>query len=154
RCFHATLALARFVLLRREAALPISCRAPAHSASTLPRARAPRATCRCTATRCPQREAMRGAQREERDSVKSYSWLRRLLVTIVLAVTTAGLQLLGFLWLLPWAEACLPRSSPALVAQATSPLSGNLASRRPPAPSAPSLRPAPWREIQVREVQK
>jgi hypothetical protein len=86
--------------------------------------------------------------------VTSTTWLRSLLITIVLAVTAVGLGFLGLLWLLPWAEACVPRSSPALVAQATSPLLSNRASKSTPATSAPSLGPAPRRDIQVREVQK
>jgi hypothetical protein len=86
--------------------------------------------------------------------VTSNTWLQRLLVTIVLAVTAGGLEFLGLLWLLPWAEACVPRSPPAQVAQVTSPFLSNLAPKPAPATSAPSRGPAPPRDVHVREVQK
>jgi len=81
-------------------------------------------------------------------------WPQRLLITIVLAVTTVGLELMGLLWVVPWAEASVPRATPAQVAQANSASLSNLAPKSASATSSPPAGPVPLRDVHVREVQK
>src|SRR5262249_37914412 len=81
-------------------------------------------------------------------------WLQRLLITIVLTVTAVGLEFMGLLWVVPWAEASVPRSTAQQVARATSTPLSNLAPKSGSAASSPPAGPAPLRDVHIREVQK